>query len=91
MTFGDCLFLCTDGVTEAMNGDRALYTDERLRQTLEPLRGQPPRELVDGVLEAVNDFVAGAPQGDDIAVMAVRFRERRSRPRAPQAENARPA
>ena len=81
MTFGDCLFLCTDGVTEAMNADRALYTDERLRRSLEPLRGQPPRELVDGVLAAVNVFVAGAPQGDDIAVMAVRFRERRSRPR----------
>lgn len=81
LAHGDCVFLFTDGVTEAMNAERALFGDDRLRHALDPLAGVPPQELVDGVLGNVSAFVAGAPQADDIAAMAVRFRERRSRPR----------
>jgi sigma-B regulation protein RsbU (phosphoserine phosphatase) len=82
LTHGDCLFLYTDGVTEATNAERVWFTDQRLRETLEPLCGQPPLALVDGVLASVDAFVAGAPQADDIAAMAVRFSERRAKPRS---------
>ena len=81
VTHGDCLFLFTDGVTEAMNAEHALYTEERLRKALEPLCGLPPQALVDGVLENVAAYAAGSPQADDIAAMAVRFKERRARRR----------
>jgi sigma-B regulation protein RsbU (phosphoserine phosphatase) len=85
---GDCLFVYTDGITEAMNAEGVWFTDERLRTTLEPLCGLAPKELLDGVLAGVDAFVAGAPRADDIAAMAVRFSERRSRPREPRAPQA---
>ncbi|HYH41184.1 MAG TPA: SpoIIE family protein phosphatase [Burkholderiales bacterium] len=85
---GDCLFLFTDGVTEAMDPQRDFFTDERLRDALQPLCGLPPQALVEGVLEKVEAFVAGGPQADDIAAMAVRFRERRTTPRGPRPDAA---
>jgi sigma-B regulation protein RsbU (phosphoserine phosphatase) len=78
---GDCLFLFTDGVTEAMEPNGDWFTDERLRDALQPLCGLAPEALVQGVLSKVEAFVAGGPQADDIAAMAVRFRERRAAPR----------
>jgi phosphoserine phosphatase RsbU/P len=69
---GDALFLYTDGVTEAMNGELELYSDERLLTVLEPLSGSPPKTVVEKVMESVAAFAGDAPQADDIAAMAIR-------------------
>jgi sigma-B regulation protein RsbU (phosphoserine phosphatase) len=71
---GESLFLYTDGVTEAMNGNNELFTDERLRDTLEGLKEQSIKEMVRGVSAEVARFVKGAPQSDDITMMAVLFK-----------------
>ncbi|HTN85403.1 MAG TPA: PP2C family protein-serine/threonine phosphatase [Sorangium sp.] len=71
---GDGIFLYTDGVTEAMNAERGLYTEERLRGTLDRTSGNPLRDLVQEVLEDVQRFAGSAPQSDDIAMLAVRLR-----------------
>jgi sigma-B regulation protein RsbU (phosphoserine phosphatase) len=70
---GDCLFVYTDGVTEAMDQDSAFFTDKRLEQVLGPLAGAPARAVVSEVLASVRDFAAGEPQADDIAAMAIRL------------------
>jgi sigma-B regulation protein RsbU (phosphoserine phosphatase) len=70
---GDSLFVYTDGVTEAMDGDSAFFTDERLAQVLTPLAGAPPRAVVCEVIASVRDFSSGEPQTDDIAAMAIRW------------------
>jgi sigma-B regulation protein RsbU (phosphoserine phosphatase) len=70
---GACLFLFTDGITEAMDGTGALFSEERLEATLAPLAGQPPRAVVEGVIGAVRGFAGSAPQSDDIAAMALRI------------------
>jgi sigma-B regulation protein RsbU (phosphoserine phosphatase) len=88
LTHGDTLFLFTDGVTEAMNAEGAWFGDERLRGGLDPFCGLAPQGVVDGVLASVNTFVAGAPQADDIAAMAVRYSERRAKPRLTSAAGA---
>ena len=69
---GDCLFLYTDGVTEAFDAENALYSDERLEAVLASLAGAPPRAVVEEVIGSVREFAAGAPQADDIAMLAVR-------------------
>src|SRR5688572_4178220 len=38
---GDCLFLYTDGVTEAMDPDNGFFSDQRLEDVLKPLAGAP--------------------------------------------------
>ena len=69
---GEGLFLFTDGITEAMDPTGALFSEERLEAALAPLTGSAPRAVVDGVLEEVRRFAAGAPQSDDIAALALR-------------------
>ena len=68
---GDGLLLYTDGVTEAMNGEKELYGEERLIKTMRVLLG--PRaadKLIGGVLRDVDAFVDGTEQTDDITLLA---------------------
>jgi len=70
---GDCLVLYTDGVTEAFDTHGAMFEDRRLEQNLQAASAAPVDELVKRVLHAVREFAAGAPQSDDITVMALRY------------------
>ncbi len=70
---GDCLFVFTDGVTEAMDAQSSFFTDQRLEAVLAGLEGAPARAVVSEVIASVRDFSSGAPQADDIAVMAIRL------------------
>jgi len=72
---GDCLFVFTDGVTEAMDAESSFFTDQRLEDVLAGLEGTPARAVVSEVIASVRDFSAGEPQADDIAVMAIRLVE----------------
>lgn len=68
----DTVVLYTDGVTEAFNHQRELFGDERLLVSLGHAR-QNAAETVGGLIEAVRNHAAGAPQSDDITVLAVRY------------------
>lgn len=70
---GDELLLYTDGVTEAANGDYALWGDESLEQEMRRLGGGTAKETCHGVLAAVRRHVGEAPQSDDITLLAVRL------------------
>jgi serine phosphatase RsbU (regulator of sigma subunit)/anti-sigma regulatory factor (Ser/Thr protein kinase) len=69
---GDMIVTYTDGVTEAMNAQRALYSEERLQETLASLAGRSVEETVSGIVASVRQYADGAPQSDDIAALAVR-------------------
>ena len=68
------LFLYTDGVTEAENTTKVLYSDERLLDLLDKQRKNMPQMIVDMVLDDVNKHVNGAEQSDDITIMCVHYR-----------------
>ena len=71
---GAGLTLYTDGVTEAENAGREFFTETRLRNVLEGLNGRPTGQLVDDVLSQIQIFTEGLEQGDDITLLALRFR-----------------
>jgi sigma-B regulation protein RsbU (phosphoserine phosphatase) len=71
---GDSIFLYTDGVTEAMNEEEELFSDNRLRTTISLFKRRPPKELISGVAEEIARFSQNMPQADDIAMMMIRFR-----------------
>jgi sigma-B regulation protein RsbU (phosphoserine phosphatase) len=73
LSTGDCVVLYSDGVTEAMNegGDR--FGAARLREVLARSCGRPAQEVLDGVVNGVESFAAGAPQSDDLTLMVVRI------------------
>jgi sigma-B regulation protein RsbU (phosphoserine phosphatase) len=70
---GDALLLYTDGVTEAMDLAKTLYSDERLEQFLGTNRSSAPRQIIGDLASDVRHFAGQAPQSDDITVLALRY------------------
>jgi sigma-B regulation protein RsbU (phosphoserine phosphatase) len=70
---GDRLFLYTDGVTEALNPLREQFSEQRLLRLLSEAAGDSPQEMIDRVVQGVRSFAAGAPQSDDITVLAALY------------------
>jgi phosphoserine phosphatase RsbU/P len=71
---GDRLTFYTDGVTEAENARGEFYTESRLQRVLEDTIGMSVAPSVAEVLSQVRNFTDGLEQGDDITLLAVRFR-----------------
>ena len=70
---GDALVLYTDGVTEAADLQGKMLGSQRLQAFLQRSGTLPTADLIQGVLTAVQEFVAGAPQSDDVTALAVRY------------------
>lgn len=66
------LVIYSDGVSEAMNGDREQFGEKRLLELLEKERDATARELVDRVVQSVRTHAGTAPQYDDITTLVVR-------------------
>ncbi|MCX5855377.1 MAG: SpoIIE family protein phosphatase [Deltaproteobacteria bacterium] len=71
---GDTIIIYSDGVTEAMNKEEALFSEERLLESLQPLNGHHPDELLKKILKDVHDHAAGAPQSDDITILGMQYK-----------------
>ena len=71
---GDVVFVYTDGVTEATNGQEELFGMKRLEETLNSLKGKNCREILEGVKESVERFVDGAEQFDDLTMLCMQYR-----------------
>jgi sigma-B regulation protein RsbU (phosphoserine phosphatase) len=70
---GECLFMYTDGVTEAANLRDELFSEKRLLDDLSPLRDRPIKAIVSSLMEKIEDFSQGAPQADDITMMIIKY------------------
>ena len=71
---GDSLFLYTDGVTEAENIEKRLYSDEHLLDFLVMHRHEYPSGLVEKVFQDIVCHAAGAEQSDDITIMCLKYK-----------------
>jgi serine phosphatase RsbU (regulator of sigma subunit)/CHASE2 domain-containing sensor protein len=69
---GEILLLFTDGVTEAQNAERTLYSAERLTALLKTAPATDAGRVVAAVIADLRHFVGGAEQADDITLLAVR-------------------
>ena len=70
---GDTLLVYTDGVPESATADRTFYGTDRLETFLNEHREQSLEQLVKGLRDDVAAFAGGAPQSDDITVLAVTY------------------
>lgn len=70
---GETVFLYTDGITEAENGQDEFFTEDRLIPVLQRLATASAQQILEGVIEEVKTFASGAPQSDDITALAIRF------------------
>ena len=63
--------LFSDGVADAQNEAGEEFGDERLLDIVSEWRTAPAVQIVDRVFGAIDQFVRGAPQFDDITVLVL--------------------
>lgn len=68
---GEVLFLYTDGVIEAHDPNKRLFGKERLIEFLSRTQAKTAKEIVDELLKEVHSFCSGAPQADDLTLIAI--------------------
>lgn len=73
---GDKVFQYTDGVTEATNSSNELYGMDRLGTILNKVKEGTPHEILPAVKKDIDEFVAEAPQFDDITMLCLEYKVR---------------
>ncbi len=71
---GDSLYIYTDGVAEATNAQNALFGDERMMEALNSNPDASPKELLQNIQQAIDEFVGDAPQFDDITMLCLKYK-----------------
>lgn len=71
---GDALLLFSDGITEALDGQRREFGDERLQALWRGLAPSTPFAAIDQVMTQVGQFRGAAEQNDDMTVVVAGFR-----------------
>ena len=71
---GDKLFLYTDGVPEATNGDQRLFGMERMLMALNMYLNDKPDEILKGMHKEVDKFVGSAEQFDDLTMLCLEYK-----------------
>jgi len=72
---GDWIIFYTDGVTEAMNEHKELFSERRLEQFLASINSNiSAEELTRHLVSEVREFSAGTEQSDDITILVLRYR-----------------
>jgi sigma-B regulation protein RsbU (phosphoserine phosphatase) len=68
---GDMLFIYSDGLTDAANAAGEMFGEERLRSLVAEMGGRGADRLEHGILQALESFVAGVEQTDDITFLVI--------------------
>jgi serine phosphatase RsbU (regulator of sigma subunit) len=68
---GDVLVAFTDGVTDAMNGDRTRFGDARFQAAVAAAAPRDPGVIVEAVLVAIDAFSGDEPAADDVTLLAI--------------------
>ena len=76
---GDKLFLYTDGVPEATDGDEEMFGTERMLSALNSHCGGTPDRILTGMHQAVNAFVGNAEQFDDLTMLCLEYKGQAAR------------
>jgi serine phosphatase RsbU (regulator of sigma subunit) len=69
---GDLLVLYTDGVTETIDPDEQEFGVPRLCSVVASLADTSARQILEGVVDAVDTFGKGAPPFDDLTLVVVK-------------------
>ena len=83
MNPGDRLVLYTDGVTEALDANGDLYTENRLMDVLKESKSADVPTLVKSVVDSIYQFAKGQEQADDITMLILGYQKSSSHIEAP--------
>jgi len=69
---GDTVVVMTDGLAEAVDPGGDLFGYDRTMECVATMYGRTAGGVVEGIFDAVTEFLGGQPPRDDITVVAVR-------------------
>jgi phosphoserine phosphatase RsbU/P len=72
---GDAIILYTDGIPDAINAVEEEYGLDRLIEVVKANRHHSAPEIVEAIRQSVTSFVGGAPQFDDLTLVAIKREE----------------
>lgn len=70
---GSKIFVYTDGVPEATNAGKEFFGTERMLQALNAHKDGTPKQILQGVRKAVNDFAQDTEQFDDMTMLCLEY------------------
>jgi sigma-B regulation protein RsbU (phosphoserine phosphatase) len=70
---GDLLLLYTDGVTEAINAEKKLFSEKKLADLVSSERFQSTEAIVEKIYSTVKAFEGDMDQADDITILAIQY------------------
>jgi len=76
LELGDIIYIYTDGVSEAENRNRDMFSDERIMEILASRKYSNCEEVVDTIQSAISEFTNGAAPYDDITMLAFQYRQK---------------
>lgn len=68
----DVFIFYTDGISEAMNGDKVVFSEEKLESYPEKCRNLGAVELRQKIIHDVRGFTGEAPQHDDMTIIVLK-------------------
>ena len=71
-THGTIIFIGTDGIWEAHNGDGEMFGKKRLYEIIRTNANKLAEAIQNAVLEAISNFRGQAPQEDDITLVVIK-------------------
>jgi serine phosphatase RsbU (regulator of sigma subunit) len=71
---GDCLYVYTDGIPEAINVKEEQYGTDRMLSVLNDNKDATMKDLLRMVKENQDEFVGEADQFDDITMLGFRYK-----------------
>ena len=77
---GDKLFLYTDGLPESTDRGNRMLGTEGMIEALNRVKDGTPKEIIDGVLKTVDEFVGEADQFDDLTMLCLEMKEIKGSP-----------
>ena len=66
---GEYCLIYTDGVSEAMNEEKQLFTEERIAEVLDGIRDAEPEQVVARIMDEIVLHRGNAAQSDDITML----------------------
>ena len=73
---GDCFFLYTDGITEALSPEKKFYSEARLKEALTRIQPDDIAVSVRTLRAEIKEFAGTEPQSDDITMLMVKYKGR---------------
>ena len=77
---GDKIFVYTDGVPESTNAKKEMFGNDRMIRVLNEKPEASPKEILDNVSKAVDAFVSGAEQFDDMTMLCLEYKGKTGEP-----------